>query len=463
MAGIETVHHHGSHRPLIWQVDESAQPLKVDAIIVPTARPVPYLKEAARAAQVLGCPLVTLHSRGKTRASAAAFYLDWPVDLIAIDVPEAAHLRLPALETSRLMTGTIFERRTDVSTKRNLALLLSHMLRWKRVVFLDDDIGVPDPNDLTRAVSLLDTHAAVGLGIGGFPDNSMVCHAFREAGGWQETFIGGGALAVDVKRNRTFFPNVYNEDWFFVLDADKGLQPVATVGQVLQDPYDPYRPERARAEELGDVLAEGTFWLLDQGRSTSDGDLAHWRDFLAKRRRFIEQVLVMVECTNRIELAERARMAEALKAALDCLQQVTPELCVRYLKALVTDQERWQRHIQQIRRQPKLSRELALESLARRSGTPLTWYTRKTNSARTSAAARRRQPPCTPGPSWRPVRMGELRARIPPPPSALVPRGFTGAKQASAVRPHAWVASPDDTNQNHQAAGYEPKVSGACA
>ena len=151
------------------------------------------------------------------------------------------------LETSRLLAGTIFERRTDVSTKRNLALVLSHLLRWKRVVFLDDDIRVPDPADLRRAVSLLDTHTAVGLGIGGFPDNSMVCHAFREAGGSQETFIGAGALAVDVKRNRSFFPNIYNEDWFFVLDAGKRLQQVATVGQVIQDPYDPYRPERARS------------------------------------------------------------------------------------------------------------------------------------------------------------------------------------------------------------------------
>jgi len=61
----------------------------------------------------------------------------------------------------------------------------------KRVVFLDDDIRVPDPADLGKAVSLLGTHAAVGLGIGGFPDNSMVCRAFREAGGRQETFIGG--------------------------------------------------------------------------------------------------------------------------------------------------------------------------------------------------------------------------------------------------------------------------------
>jgi len=407
MAGTKTPDHHGDHQRLLWQADEATPLARVDAVIVPTFRPLEYLKEAARAARLLGCPLVTLHSPGRPSASQADDYFDWSLDLIAIDVPEPAHLRLPVLDTSRLLAGTIFERRTDVSTKRNLALMLSHMLRWRRVVFLDDDIRVPDPADLSRAAGLLDTHTAVGLGIGGFPDNSVVCHAFREAGGWQGTFIGGGALAVDVKRNRTFFPNIYNEDWFFVLDAGKRLQPVATVGRVVQAPYDPYLPQRARAEEFGDVLAEGTFWLLDQDRSSSEGDLAHWREFLTKRKQFIRRVIRMVECTTVIEPAERARRVEALNAAMGRLARISPELCVDYHKALVVDQQRWQRHIQAIRQQPKLRRELALDSLARTGARPLTWYTRNATSLQ-----RRR-----PAPRMRPVQAHEPAAAIPSAPA----------------------------------------------
>ncbi len=45
------------------------------------------------------------------------------------------------------------------------------------------------------------------------------------------------------------------------------------------------------------------------------------------------------------------------------------------MKALASDQERWQRHIQQILRQPRQSREEALRSLTVRGATPLTWYT----------------------------------------------------------------------------------------
>jgi hypothetical protein len=441
MPRIETAHHHGSHRPLIWPVDESTPPVKVDAIIVPTSRPVAYLKEAASAARSLGCPLVTLHSRKWTSAYAAAAYLDPEVDLIAIDVPEAAHLRLPELATSRLLAGTMFERKTDVSTKRNLALVLSHALRWKRVVFLDDDIRVPSPGDLSRAVGLLDSHSAVGLAIGGFPDNSMVCHAFRQAGGWQESFIGGGALAVGVKRNRSFFPDVYNEDWFFVLEAGKRLQSVATVGQVFQNRYDPYRAQRARGEELGDVLAEGTFWLLDQGKPASDGDLAHWRDFLAHRKEFIKQVQGMVAGKASIDVEVRARMGEALTAALGRCECITAELCVAYMKALASDQDRWQRHIQQIRRQAKLSREEALRSLTVRGRRPLTWYTRNATSASEPRNTRRRPLPATPASSWRPVRPGELEAASLPHPPALARRGFTAAKPVPTHFPNRGVTS----------------------
>jgi hypothetical protein len=392
MARVESADHHGSHRGLIWQGDETTAPVKVDAIIVPTARPVAYLKEAAAAAAKLRCPLVTLHSQKWTSAYAAAVFLDKAIDLIAIDVPDPAQLRLPQMTTSRLLAGSVLERRTDVSTKRNLALALSHMLRWERVVFLDDDIRVPEPDDLSKAAGLLDTHAAVGLRVGGFPDNSMVCHAFREAGGWQETFIGGGAMAVAVKRNRSFFPNVYNEDWFFVLDAGKRLHSIATVGEVLQYPYDPYRVPRARSEEFGDVLAEGTFWLLDQGKPASDGDLAHWRHFLAARKRFIRRVLGMVEASASIDPGLRNRMGEALRAALGRCERITPELCMDYMRALAADQERWQRHIQQIRRQPRLSREEALKSLTVAGGIPLTWYTRTTNSAKDPGAMKEFRP-----------------------------------------------------------------------
>lgn len=352
----ETADHHGSHRNLLWTPDDAISARKsVDAVIVPTARPPAYLAEAARLAGSLGCPLVTLHSRKWTTADAAARWLATDpakagVDLIAIDIPDPARLRLPSLQTSRLLAGTTFARRTDLSPKRNIALVLSHLLGWSRIFFVDDDITALKADDLRQAAGLLDTHNAVGLFVGGYPDHSVVCHAYRLAGGRQQSFVGGGALAVEVHRSHSFFPDIYNDDWFFMLDAEKGLQPIAAAGQVIQQPYDPFRnPGRARAEELGDVLAEGIYWLLDQGRSVMDADLGHWSRFLARRQSFIRQVLTMVE-TASIEggEAERARMIAALKGSLGRLALIRPALCRSYLRAWAADRERWDQHIRDL-------------------------------------------------------------------------------------------------------------------
>lgn len=370
--GEDTPYHHGSHQSLLWSPPSSA-PVNagVDAIIVPTVRPPAYLAEAIALARALGTTLVTLHSGKWTTAAKAAQRIPADVDLIAIDVPEPARLRLPDWQTCKLLNKTVFARRTDLSVKRNLALLFSHMLGWSRVLFLDDDITCLNPDDIRKASGLLTTYNAVGLDIGGFPDNSVVCHAYRQAGGPQRSFIGGGALAVEVKRSKSFFPDIYNDDWFFLLDGSKWLQPVAVTGQVIQHPYDPFRnPDRARAEELGDVLAEGIYWLLDQDRSFIEADQAHWRTFLVKRRQFIEDVLAMVQKST-LEPNEKGRRIAALRGSLGRLTLITPDLCEKYLQAWAIDRQRWQRHIELVptRQQPAS----ALAGLSRRGSSRLRW------------------------------------------------------------------------------------------
>lgn len=351
VSSVTTHYHHGSHRNLLWSADgSSSAPSKVDAIIVPTARHPVYLAEAANLAQTLGSSLVTLHSRQWTSAAKTAQRLPRSVDLIAIDVPDPADLRLPDWHTSRLLAGTVFGRRTDLSAKRNLSLMLSHLLGWSRVLFLDDDITQLNPDHVRRASGALDTHNAAGLYIAGFPDHSVVCHAYLQAGGSQQSFISGKALAVQVNRSTSFFPDIYNDDWFFLLDdGDKGLQSVAVAGEVRQYPYDPFRfPERARDQELGDVLSEGIYWLLDDGGSIADADRAHWSRFLSMRRLFIGQLLQMVEKDNTIERTDKARRIAALKIARGSLSLITPELCENYLRAWAADRQVWYRHLQKL-------------------------------------------------------------------------------------------------------------------
>lgn len=366
--------HHGSHRDLLWSGDE-VQPRPIDAIIVPTARPPAYLTAAAGLASALGCRLVTLHSKQWTSADAAMERLaNHPCELIAINVADPSRLRLPRWETSRLLADLRYPRllpRTDLSAKRNLGLVLARMLGWSRVMFLDDDITQLDPYDVGQASGLLSTHNAVGLHICGFHDHSVVCRAYRDAGGEQVTFIGGGALVVDARRANSFFPEIYNDDWFFLLDGKSGLQTAARTGRVVQYPYDPFRPERARTEEFGDVLAEGIFWLLDQQLSIAEADEAHWEKFIGNRRHFIERVQAMVRSKPGLDAAEKARRDAALRSSLGRLALIKPDLCVSYLRAWQSDQLTWRRHLDGLR--TDLGLEDALAMLSADGMPPLAW------------------------------------------------------------------------------------------
>ncbi|HEX6358518.1 hypothetical protein [Actinophytocola sp.] len=319
----------------------------VDAIVVPTARNVATLTSAVALAEKLRATLVTLCSKWSSASEVAKFVKGRRVRLIAIDVGALPAGAVPTFQTSGILAGTRFERRTDISLKRNLGLILARLMGWERIVFLDDDIEVPRARDLSEAAGLTDQYAGVGLKIDGMPDNSVVCHAFRAAGGDQDVFIGGGALAVGTKYLTSFFPNIYNEDWFFLLDDD-GLSPATWTGRAVQQEYDPFREERARMEELGDCLAEGLFWLLDSGRSLRDATLEHWRHFLHARAKFITDVIDRVERMGG-DPAERHRMLVSLKAARGRCKTIEPELCVEYLDAWRADRVTWRHHVEEIR------------------------------------------------------------------------------------------------------------------
>ncbi|MFD7654654.1 hypothetical protein ACFV4N_11820 [Actinosynnema sp. NPDC059797] len=340
--------HHASHGKLLTALDVAdCPPGRVDAVVVPTNRPTAHLYAVLDVAAALDRPLVALTSGHASAARTAKLARDRGVEALALDVRDLCGSVMPRLATGKVLRGTEFERRTDTSLKRNLGLLVSWVAGWERVAFLDDDITVPRPADLDAAAGLVsDGYAAVGLDVGGFPDNSVVCHAHRETGGEQGTFIGGGALVVGNGSMTSFFPNVYNEDWFFLLD-DRGLRRSARAGEVLQKPYDPFANElRAQTEEFGDCLAEGVFALLDdEGGFEAAADEGYWWEFLLGRANLIDGILDRIRSSNRQD-DEALRMEIALRAARKRCDAIPPSLCVRYLKALAQDRRTWAWHVE---------------------------------------------------------------------------------------------------------------------
>jgi len=329
--------HHGTHNHLLTEESlTDAGAASLDAIIVPTAWPADALRHVMRVGRKVGCPVIALCSKSATAEQAVKLADHLNAAVLAVDVDSAVASGLPAFSTDRLLRDEGFGSQSDLSLKRNVGLALARASGWKRVLFLDDDIVVDDPQQLALAAGLLDRYRAVGLANTGYEDNSVVCHAFRAIGGDQQTFIGGGAMMVDTASTSSFFPNIYNEDWFFLLGDGLPFR-VARAGVMRQRPYDPFaNPARAAEEELGDTLAEGLFWILDFGQRPASAGDGFWGDALYRRRQFIDFILTR---SGAAQTPDRIR--RSLEAARGRSAEISHRLCRDFVREWETDLARW--------------------------------------------------------------------------------------------------------------------------
>jgi hypothetical protein len=315
-------------------------------VVVPTNRPISSLRSAVALAGDLGCPIVVLCS-GESRALAteALFRTETGAAVTVASTPRHSML---ALRTQRLLASSA-EPYLDTSNKRNVGLLLGRMLGWQRVLFLDDDIRGLTARQVRRAATAIGATGTriVGWRPADFPDNSVACHALRSSGRRQDVFIGAGALLVELTGRMSFFPPVYNEDWLFWHDLVVRRE-VGQVGRVRQLAYDPFAdPQRARREEFGDVLAEGLYELVHQGRSVLVGCLPeYWDEVIRTRRemlRGIEHRLWRRRQGRRLthDGHEVTKVLGAVAAALTALEALDPGHLAEFVAAWRYDQFRW--------------------------------------------------------------------------------------------------------------------------
>lgn len=361
----EERYHDGSHRRLLCHVTVAPGRRPLNAIIVPTIRPASALTGVIALARAVNAALLLLCS-GRARASEVAALAGRDHHVTAVDVTGLTRL-MPPFETTTLHRQTQPHRPGDLSLKRNLGLLIARAAGWERILFLDDDIDVPDPDQLQAVAAVADHFDAVGLNNEGFEDNSVVCHALRYIGGKQDTFVGGGAMVVRPLSTESFFPEVYNEDWMFLLRGTK-LGSVATHGTMRQQPFDPFdTTARAASQEFGDCIAEGIYWLLDRGSQIRHADTSYWRDSLRRRRQLIGHIeRRMVNAPAPPDV--RARLIASLNAARDAHAWITADRCNSYMNAWHRDRAAWRRHL---RRHPLATTPLLAEVACKELGIPV--------------------------------------------------------------------------------------------
>jgi hypothetical protein len=360
----------GTHRKLVSQTEQRAldTELNLDAVIVPASRPVQYLEQAITLAQAMHCTLLILCSRRLASAEVRQLLAQRSFnDAIVIGLPDGYRhelLDFRALASIKDdLPAACSYRVTDLSTKRNLGLIMARMQGWQRIFFLDDDIRDINPVDVHSTVSMLGSCSTAGMQVNDYPDNSVVCHAHRVTGGMQDVFVTGAALAVDCQQNSGFFPDIYNEDWLFFYDAASAEQLGSSRRQVTQLPYKPFAdPRRAAWQEFGDVLAEGLYAMLDFGIGMDHATSEYWNYFLDARRRFFDAIVRRSETA--IPEIKREELLRSVEAARECSAEISPELFERYIWLWRQDLRDWEQRVAGIHQMPSLDATLRALDLA---------------------------------------------------------------------------------------------------
>jgi hypothetical protein len=351
----------GRARPANWRVGR----VDLDAIIVPASRTADNLQTAVALARAAQCWLVVLCSRDARAAEVQQLFTDQQFRKgVAVDIP--ADYRHPWL--AFISSGLARDDESplcvnpngDLSTKRNLGLLLARMLGWSRIFFMDDDVRDVSLADLRATVSMLDRYRSVGMRVTNYADNSVVCHAHRTTGADQDVFVSGSVLAVNCQQPFGFFPEIYNEDWLFFYDDARAGRLGWSERDVTQLPYDPFENvERAERQEFGDVLAEGLYGLLHLDSDLSTAPDRYWSEFLGTRKRFLEEIIWRTEFVDP-EMGQN--IVRAVQTAMLRLMQLQPQAFEDYINAWQDDLRVWAERLETVPRVGSMAE--ALDKLA---------------------------------------------------------------------------------------------------
>jgi hypothetical protein len=350
-----------SHAHLAQDVSRSpAPPLRsrrghLEAIIVPASRPASFLQPAIELSAFLGAFLIVLCSKQTKVDQVARRVAKTPgTRALMVQIPPGwTHPDFPTRTSDDIFLSASADRDSDLSAKRNLGLLLARLHGLNKIAFVDDDVTLSQTDNIARLAGQLDKHQVAGMIVHRHPDNSVVCHARRLAGLAQDVFLTGAVLGVHTNSlPLSFFPDIYNEDWFFFAKEAAARQ-LPGVGSARQAEYDPFAsPCRARREEFGDLLAEGLYALIgEQHPSVSFEEQlccateSYWLRFIDARREVIRETKTeLLDFLDRDGVSgEVFRALASLESADDQLDSITANLCVNFLNAWMDDLDDWHR------------------------------------------------------------------------------------------------------------------------
>ncbi|MGI8582350.1 MAG: hypothetical protein ACR2KX_09135 [Chitinophagaceae bacterium] len=172
---------------------------------------------------------------------------------------------------------------------RNFALLYSKTIRASRVLFMDDDIEVPNLNLIDELFNALNDYEFVGANIMGLIDDSVIGHIATELGVINERMLSGGFVLFTSEMVQNYFLNNYNEDWIWLFLQLKGKKYLQTgeVFQELSNPFSNYQ-NKLIFQEYGEIALDGILDLYKEGSFDSLTQFMFWERMLKEREEYLD-------------------------------------------------------------------------------------------------------------------------------------------------------------------------------
>jgi hypothetical protein len=191
---------------------------------------------------------------------------------------------------------------------RNFALIYSKALRLERVLFMDDDIQVPNLELIGELFRKIDYYQFVGANILGLVDDSALGHIATDVGINNERMLSGGFMVFKPNSINHFFLNNYNEDWIWLFLQLRQKQYLQTgdVFQELTDPLINYK-NKVVFQEFGEIALDGVLDLFKQDSYDLLVEFTFWQRLVKERREYLDTLISKADSEgkeNYVEIIE---------------------------------------------------------------------------------------------------------------------------------------------------------------
>lgn len=207
----------------------------------------------------------------------------------------------------------------DLPIKRSYALIHARENGFKKVLFVDDDMRMIKKDQVQKVNLLLNNYSIVGSFIEEFLDTSLLGHLEKLAGEVIYPFLSGSYLYLRPFKIKSFFPNIYNEDWLFMIPYVIN-KTICSFGRVIQLSKNLFNNcEEIVLQEFGDIVAEGLYKLIEVNDYESRYDLMYWENVIKERKIVFESLKEKIKEKYYIPLINIAIKTNKSIKAKDCL------------------------------------------------------------------------------------------------------------------------------------------------